>query len=207
MNQTVNVPMLLAIMNYLTPMILLLWLLIGGVEPPHSTVTVDNERVVIRDVGAPTPLSISIGSANDAVVVFLADGQIGDVAFAPKGSSLSARRAIVVELKDGPVVPFPNNSGFPNAFPRAGSKKVLENDRVVVWDYTWTPGVATPVHFHDKDVVVVYLAEGALTSTTPDGVSVVNEHSFGFTKFNPRNRVHSERLSRGNARAIIIELK
>jgi hypothetical protein len=188
-------------------MILLLWLLLGGVEPPHSKVVVDNERVVIRDVGAPTPLAIPVGAAHDAVVVFLDNERVGDVAFAKRGSSLSSRRAIVVELKDGRAARYPNTSGFPNAFPRSGSKKILENDRVVVWDYTWNPGVATPVHFHDKDVVVVYLADGALTSTTPDGASTVNEHSFGFAKFNPGNRVHSERLSRGSARAIIIELK
>ena len=54
---------------------------------------------------------------------------------------------------------------------------------------------------------MVYLADGELTSTTPDGASVVNPHSFGFTKFNPGNRVHTETLSRGQARAIIIELK
>jgi len=188
-------------------MILLLWLLIGAVEPPRSTVVVDNERVVIRDVAASKPLSIPVGPANDAVVVFLADGKMGDVAFARKASSVRGSRAIVVELKQGPGVTFPNNSGYPNAFPRAGSRKVLENDRVVVWDYTWKPGVATAVHFHDKDVVVIYLADGALISTTPDGVSTVNEHSFGFAKFNPGKRVHSETLSRGNARAIIIELK
>ena len=57
-------------------MIMLLWLLIAAVEPPHSTVAVDNERVVVRDVGAPTPLSIPIGSAHDAVVVFLDDGKV-----------------------------------------------------------------------------------------------------------------------------------
>jgi len=188
-------------------MIMLLWLLIAAVEPPHSAVVVDNERVVVRDVGAPTPLSIPIGPAHDAVVVSLDNGKVGEVTFAGKGSSLSARRAIVVELKGGPGVSFPNNSGYPNAFPRPGSKKVLENDRVVVWDYTWAPGVATPVHFHDKDVVVVYLADGALTSTTPDGQRTINEHSFGFAKFNPGKRVHSETLSRGSARAIIIELK
>ena len=31
--------------------------------------------------------------------------------------------------------------------------------------------VPTPVHFHDKDVVVVYLEDGSLRSTTPDGQS------------------------------------
>ncbi len=188
-------------------MLLLLWLLLGAVEPPHAAVIVDNERVTVREIGAPTPLAIPIGGVNDAVVVFLDNEKVGNVALVPKGSSVSSRRAIVVELKDRKVAPYPNTAGYPNAFPRPGSTKVLENDRVVVWDYTWTTGLATPVHFHDKDVVVVYLAEGALTSTTPDGVSAVNEHSFGYAKFNPGNRVHTETLTRGSARAIIIELK
>jgi hypothetical protein len=39
---------------------------------------------------------------------------------------------------------------LPPAFPRPGVKKILENERVIVWDCTWTPGVATPMHFHDK---------------------------------------------------------
>jgi hypothetical protein len=44
-------------------------------------------------------------------------------------------------------------------------------------------------------------------STTADGLATVNEHFFGFAKFNPGNRVHTETLSRGKARAIIVELK
>jgi hypothetical protein len=84
---------------------------------------------------------------------------------------------------------------------------VLDNDRVVVWDYTWTLGEPTPVHFHDKDVVVVYLENGSLRSTTPDGKSVVNDYSEGATRFNLRDRVHSETLVTGRQRAIIVELK
>src|SRR5437764_15473168 len=157
-------------------MILLLWLWLGAVEPSHSTVIVDNDRVVVRDVGAPTPLPITVGPVNDAVVVRLDNEKVGDVTFARKGTSAIGRRAIVVELKDKKVAPYPNTTGYPNAFPRPGSKKLLENDRVVVWDYTWAPGVATAMHFHDKDVVVVYLADGALTSTTPDGATTVNDY-------------------------------
>lgn len=37
------------------------------------------------------------------------------------------------------------------------------------WDYTWTQDVATPMHFHDKDALVVYLEDGDMRSTTPDG--------------------------------------
>jgi hypothetical protein len=77
----------------------------------------------------------------------------------------------------------------------------------MVWDFTWTPGQATMMHFHDKDVVVTYLTDGALTSTDVRGQSVVNEHHAGYAKFNPRDRVHTETLTRGQGRAIIVELK
>ena len=88
-----------------------------------------------------------------------------------------------------------------------GTRKLFENDRVIVWDYTWTPGQPTPMHFHDKDVVVVYMADGALKSTTPDGQNTVNEFSVGTVRFNLRDRVHSEVVSRGAGRAVITELK
>jgi hypothetical protein len=78
---------------------------------------------------------------------------------------------------------------------------------VIVWDYTWTHGVATPMHFHDKDVVVVYLDDGDLKSTTPDGQVVVNPYTFGAVRFNLRNRTHTETLIREKQRAIITELK
>jgi hypothetical protein len=100
-----------------------------------------------------------------------------------------------------------NKSGYPNAFPRPGSRKILENERVIIWDYTWTTGQPTPMHFHDKDALVVYLKNGALKSTTPDGKSVVNPLTVGKTTFNARDRVHTETLVEGESRAIITELK
>jgi hypothetical protein len=64
-------------------------------------------------------------------------------------------RTIVIDVNDVHAPPLENRSGYPNAFPRQGSKKVFENDHVVVWDYSWTRGQPTVMHFHDKDVVVV----------------------------------------------------
>lgn len=113
----------------------------------------------------------------------------------------------MIDLKDHPVPPIENTSGYPLAFPRPGVKKLLENDRVIVWDYTWTPGVPTPMHFHDKDVVVLFLEEGDLKSTTPDGQSAVSAYTRGTIRFNTRNRIHTESLVKGKQRAIITELK
>jgi hypothetical protein len=176
---------------------------------------IDNERVTVFDTKLATgPAAGRPGSsARDAVIVFLSGPSgIGTVTFQPKGASAAQRtpdgsRAIVIELSDRQVPPLRNTSGYPAAFPRPGAEKVLENARVVVWDYSWAPGVPTPMHFHDKDVVVVYLEEGALKSTTPDGQSIVNELSFGLTKFNARDRAHTEELVKGKSRAIIVELK
>jgi len=140
------------------------------------------------------------------------DGQVqyhpaGSPAASSSKAPLPGGFAVVIELKDVKVAPIPNPTKYPLAFPRPNVKKVLENDRVLIWDYTWTPGVPTPMHFHDKDVVVCYLADGELRSTEPDGKAVVNPHYFGFTKLNAGNRAHTEELIKGTGRAIIVELK
>jgi hypothetical protein len=67
--------------------------------------------------------------------------------------------------------------------------------------------VATPMHFHDKDVVVTYLEDGDLESTTPDGKKTVNPYKFADVRFNLGNRTHTETLIRGKQHAIITELK
>ena len=67
--------------------------------------------------------------------------------------------------------------------------------------------VATPMHFHDKDVVVVFLEDGDLSSTTPDGKVATNSYTSGAVRFNARDRTHTETLVRGKQHAIITELK
>jgi hypothetical protein len=160
---------------------------------------VDNDRVAVWDVTGPTDVQ-----PFDAVVVSLT----GNVTFLPKGMAAEiVGQSMMIDLKDHPVPPIANNTGFPLAFPRPGSKKILENARVIVWDYTWTLGVPTPMHFHDKDVVVVYLGDGDLQSTTPDGKVTVTRYTPGTVRFNLRDRTHTETLIRGRQRAIITELK
>jgi hypothetical protein len=77
----------------------------------------------------------------------------------------------------------------------------------VVWSYQWNPGEPTPMHFHDKDVVVVYEEDTDLRSTTPDDKQVQNDYRFADVRFNTRDRSHTELLVGPSGSAVMTELK
>lgn len=168
-----------------------------GAEP-----VLDNERVTVWDTVRALPPAqhdfVAVSLSQKGTAVF---GHRGDIAGKP------GIRTVVVELKDHPLAPIANNSGYPLAFPRRYAKKLLENDQVIVWDNVWHTSKPTPMHFHDKDALVVYEASGALQSTTPDGKKVVSEYEFGQIRFSPRDHSHTELLVRGRGHAVITELK
>lgn len=186
---------------------------------------IDNERVTVRDIaleqGKPGPV---VEHTGDYVVLYVKGGRIraadGKTATHPSGSAFSGHggttsdtatngpvHEVVVELKDAPSKTVPNTTGLPPAFPRPGSRKVLENEKIRVWNYKWLPGKPTPMHFHNTEVVVVYLGDGDIAATTPDGKKIVTHHNPGEIVFNLANRSHSEELVKGEQSGIMLELK
>jgi quercetin dioxygenase-like cupin family protein len=177
---------------------------------------IDNDRVTVWDVtwtkGQTNPAR---GHDRDAVVMWIDGDKARTASFSPKGGRRGEQgatdshppRSLVIELKDHPVAALENKTGYPLAFPRPHVKKLLENDRVIVWSYRWNPGEPTPMHYHDKDVVVVYLEPTALTSTTPDGAKTLNDYKTFDVRFNKRDRTHTELLERGTGSAMMMELK
>jgi len=188
--------------------------ILAQVPAPAAKPVIDNDRVRVWQ-------NVSLNRAMDLDVITISvDGGAVRADFTPRRDKAAPDyekefgqgRAmppslLLIELKDHPVQPVVNKTGLPLAFPRPGSKKLFENARVVVWDYTWTPGVATPMHFHDKDVVVYYLEDGDLQSTTPNGEKTVNPYKPGMIRFNLRDRSHTETLIRGKQHGIMTELK
>jgi hypothetical protein len=186
---------------------------------------IDNARVAVRDIpleqGKAGP---AIQHAGDYVVLYVEGGQIraadGKTAAHADGSAISGHggttsdtatagpaHEVVVELKDAPSNTVPNTTGLPPGFPREGSKKVLETDKVRVWNYRWLPGKPTPMHFHNTEVVVVYLGNGDIASTNPDGKRNINHRKAGDIVFNLANRSHAEELANGEQAGIMLELK
>jgi quercetin dioxygenase-like cupin family protein len=191
----------------------------------------DNERVTIWDVtwhkGKPSPMHrhqydlVGVYLVGSPIRVTMPDGTSRDskvdegfVLFQPKGVTHieeglvddNPRHAILIDLKDYQAPKIPNNTGLPLAFPREGAVSRLENDRVAIWEYAWT-AKPTPLHFHDKDLIVVVMEGGEIEATTPEGTSRVTRVNRGEASYNPGNRSHTERLVSGAARAILVELK
>jgi hypothetical protein len=189
-----------------TRLIALMVLLSASVSPvlaadAPAAAVIDNERVKVTDTTSAMP-----AMPDDFVAIDFAKGT---ASFGHAGETAGSNgvRTIVIDLKNHPVAPLANNSGYPNAFPRPHVDKLFENDRVVAWHYRWYLNDPTPVHFHDKDVVVTYLEDSPLQSTEPNGKSVVNEYKSGDIRFNRGNRIHSELVVRGSASAVLVELK
>ncbi len=186
---------------------------------------IDNARVTVRDVAlAPGQAAPAIEHAGDYIILYRKGGRIrgadgktvrhadGSAAWGHGGATSDTAigapaHEIVVEIKDAPSNTVPNTTGLPPAFPRPGSKKLFENDKVRVWNYAWVPGHPTAMHFHDTEVVVTYLQDGDVASTTPDGKTTVNHRNAGDIVYNLANRSHSEEVVKGEQSGIMLELK
>lgn len=97
---------------------------------------------------------------------------------------------------------------YPPPFPRSGAVKVLENNRVVVWDVTWPKGVRGPVHRHYRDSVIVTLTGGTIEKFPLAGASSTVTYKSGSVVFAPKGVIHSEEsISARPRHAFVIELK
>ena len=192
----------------------------------------ENERVIIWDVvyhqGKPTAVH---EHELDLVAVFLAEGvvkhtfpdgtfrlsasvKVGQAIFqesgvvhSEEGVSDTDCRGIIIELKEYAPPSREAKPGVVPAFPRESARKLLENNRVVVWDYTWVSGNNLPSHVHDKDTIVVYIQPGKFPSDPDSGPAGGVLRSFGDVVYDTRDMVHPSEPVEGSPRAIIIELK
>jgi hypothetical protein len=197
----------------------------------YAAPLIDNERVTVWDVSLSEGVSGPRTPENeDTVILFLEGGQIrtvdrtgkarivmrnfGDAVFVPKGTdaidtlvSGGPAHEIMISLKDHPVPAIANTSGYPTAFPRAGSVKMLDNSRFTAWHYSWTKGVPTGMHFHDKDFVVAFRYDSMQSILAPDGASHLSPVKAGDILFLKRGLTHSEGLTTDRQSAVYLELK
>lgn len=97
---------------------------------------------------------------------------------------------------------------YPPPFPRPNATKLLENERVVVWDVVWPKGQPTALHRHLYDLAGVYYASGERLITDADGSKrTVQTKAGGVTAQNKGLTHIEEGTSDAPLRAVMIEMK
>ena len=61
------------------------------------------------------------------------------------------------------------SANLPPAYPRPGVTRILDNDRVQVWNIAWLKGQPSPLHRHVYDLVGVYYEPGDRMIISPEG--------------------------------------
>jgi uncharacterized RmlC-like cupin family protein len=99
-------------------------------------------------------------------------------------------------------------SSYPPPYPRAGTTRLIDNDRVLVWDVTWPKGEAAGLHRHPYDMTGIYYWPGSRTITSPDGTKRTSSTDAGRIQWLRAGVIHAEEgASDDSLRAVMIELK
>jgi hypothetical protein len=96
---------------------------------------------------------------------------------------------------------------LPPPFPRQNATKLMETDRIVVWDIAWPKGQPTAMHRHPHDQVGTYYARGGRLITQPDGTKREGMTEVGNLSTTRKGTTHIEEgATDPPLRAVFIEL-
>ena len=96
---------------------------------------------------------------------------------------------------------------LPGAYPRPGTTKLFENDRIIVWNISWLKQTY-PLHRHPYDLVGVYYEPGDRMIVSTEGNRRPVSTKAGEIAFQPRGVTHIEEgASDPPLRAVFVEIK
>jgi hypothetical protein len=117
----------------------------------------------------------------------------------------ACRVAVAAFVLVGPILA--GQEPLPPPFPRQNATKLLETNRIVVWDIVWPKGQPTAMHRHPHDQVGTYYARGGRLITQPDGTKREGMTEVGNLSTTRKGTTHIEAgATVPPLRAVFIEL-
>jgi hypothetical protein len=198
---------------------------------PTATKVFETDRIVVWDIvwpkGYATPMhrhvydQVGTYYQTGGRTITTPDGtsrstmtQVGGLSTTRKGTTHIEEgatdpplRAVFIEMKKETGSGQPEQVSGPPPIFTSGAKPLLDDNRVVVWDYTWTPGgpaVRTPF---TRDTVVVWLGTGTLRMTPERGAPQAVEVMPGTVRRYTRGDVESVEVLAGSPRSMIFSFK
>ena len=99
-------------------------------------------------------------------------------------------------------------ANLPAAYPRPGSVRILDNDRVQVWNIAWLKDQPTPLHRHIYDLAGIYYEPGDRMIISPEGSRRPVSTKAWDPVFQAAGITHIEEgVSDSPLRAVFVEMK
>ena len=117
------------------------------------------------------------------------------------------RHAIMIDLKEYTPTELEPRTDILPAFPLAGAEELIDNPRVSVWSLAKQRGQTIPMHYHDRDLVWVFLEGGTLLSIGEDGQEERTTWVYKDVWFLSRGQAHTVEMVGGSPRMMLYELK
>jgi hypothetical protein len=117
------------------------------------------------------------------------------------------RNAMLIELKDGVSPVYRNDTALGAGFPASAAQRIVDNDRVTIWDAHWAPGDAAAPFFQSRDIFLVPIDAGVLRIASPGEPPRDLPLAGGQVLFLPGGHGLTIAAQSGTVRAAVIELK
>ena len=113
----------------------------------------------------------------------------------------------MIDLKEYTPTELEPRTDILPAFPLAGAEELIDNPRVSVWSLAKQRGQTIPMHYHDRDLVWVFLEGGTLLSIGEDGQEERTTWVYKDVWFLSRGQAHTVEMVGGSPRMMLYELK
>jgi hypothetical protein len=116
------------------------------------------------------------------------------------------RHTVVVDIKDKSVPEAANTTSFPTNKYAPYQTKVVDNDRVIIWDCAWSarPG---EVSFDNRDMFIAFAEGGDLSIAESGQPAKVQHYDAGQAIFLPAGHARAITAKSGAIRAMLVEVK
>jgi hypothetical protein len=117
------------------------------------------------------------------------------------------RHTVVIDIKEKTVPEARNTTQYPANKYAQYQNKVVDNDRVVIWDCAWSPGAEMVTSFNSRDMFLA-IAEGGDLSVAVAGQPPKIQHTeTGQAIFLPAGQARTIGSAGGTIHAMLVEVK
>jgi len=117
------------------------------------------------------------------------------------------RHTVVIDIKDKSVPEAANGTGFPTGRYADYQNKVVDNDRVAIWDCAWSPGAAGITAFDSRDMFLAFAEGGEFSIAAPGQPATVRHYDAGQAIFLPGGQARTIGSAGGTIHAMLVVVK